>query len=605
MVRRTFVPLNPKSNLVGDLPEVSQIQNRQALSIIEPASILNLHPFPNVLDKRIRFKDIVNVAPSMIWLAGPDGETLFVNQSLENFLGNSMAQNSALQLVRFIHSQDQLKFRNIFLEAKKNYSGFQVEYRILRRDGQYRWILSKGTPFFQQGGGLAGYVGSCTDITDYKLMELKLLRSSAYDNLTGLANRTLFIDEINAAYGRVSKENYGFAVLFIDLDKFKSINDTLGHGAGDRLLQIVARRLSFCVRQEDLVARLSGDEFTILLDNAKDLVEILDITQRILKHLSEPIEIEGLSVEISASIGIAMSNGARSAEEMLRNADTAMYFSKSKGRNRFEVFNNHMQTLISRHMEMEQDLRQAIRQMQFEIHYQPIIELKTKKITGVEALVRWQHPSRGLVDPGQFLKTAEETGLLVEIDQWVIESVCRQSKQWQNRGFGNINICVNLSGKLLSESTFVDYLLETLRQYDMDPSRFCLEIKERSMLEILEQTGDDFLDRIKRLGVSVAIDDFGSGYFSLSYLKKILVGHLKIDRFFVRESMVDEHSRAILQSMVSLAHKLDIQVTALGVETEEQVKHIIDCECDNAQGFLMHKPMDPDSLATLLENQMK
>jgi diguanylate cyclase (GGDEF)-like protein len=437
-----------------------------------------------------------------------------------------------------------------------------------------------------------------------KRLEQRLLHDSLHDRLSGLPNRVLFMNRLEHAIQRTRRySNYKFAVLFLDLDRFKVINDSLGHHVGDQLLIETGSRLSECVRPEDTIARIGGDEFTILLDGIEDISETHQIAERIQHRLSAPFHLHGHEVFISASIGIAPSTtGYESPDDLLRDADTVMYHAKMLGKGRHELFDERMQANAQARWRLETDLRQAIERQEFQVHYQPIVDLRANKLEGFEALVRWQHPGRGLIHPTEFISVAEETGLILPIGQWVLREACRQLRAWQlitDKSYP-ITVSVNLSGKQLADPKLANLIEQVLQETQFDARLLKLEITETVFMENVESAAMIF-SQLRALDIALSIDDFGTGYSSLSYLHHFPINILKIDRSFVTRMMDGGESMAIIKTIVSLAKSLGMTVIAEGVESAQQKFLLQGLRCESGQGYFFSKPLDCNAAGAFYE----
>ena len=470
---------------------------------------------------------------------------------------------------------------------------FEHEHRIQNRDGRYVWVVQRGLAVRDETGNAYRMAGSMNDITARKRAEAQLAHDAIHDYLTGLPNRALLRDRVDQALRHATREDDHCALLFLDVDRFKNVNDSLGHAAGDELLLQIAGRLQTAVREADTVARLGGDEFAILTHDVEDVSDAGHAAQRILDRMMQPFVISGTEIYTGSSIGISLSASSyHRADDMIRDAEIAMYRAKAGGKNRYEVFDEDMHRRVVALLELETDLRRALSRQEFVMHYQPIVSLESSRLVGFEALVRWQHPERGLVRPAQFIAVAEETGMIVPLAWWVLEAAARQIAAWQKRYPSDppLTVSCNVSGKLFLQSDVVDRVVEILEKNRLDPGSLRLEITEN----VLMDHGDAVLPRLgelRALGVQLDIDDFGTGYSSLSYLQRFRYDTLKIDRSFVNTLEQTGDSAAIVKTILALGATLEMNVIAEGVETEDQAQRLRDLRCPQGQGYWFAHPM--------------
>jgi diguanylate cyclase (GGDEF)-like protein len=459
-------------------------------------------------------------------------------------------------------------------------------------------------PILDELGNLRGFSKVMRDTTERKEAEERILHEALHDSLTGLPNRALFTEHLKQAIAHVKRhEDSLYAVLFLDLDRFKNVNDSLGHVAGDQMLAATARKLQTTLRPEDVLARQGGDEFTILLSDIHNASDATRVASRIQNELQRPCDVNGRDVTTSASIGIALStHGYSEPEEVLRDSDIAMYRAKSLGRGRHEIFDSSMQERVMAQLKFEADFRRAVKNEEFCLHYQPIMSLKTNQITGFEALVRWQHPEYGLVLPAEFIPIAEETGLIAPLGHWVLQTACRQLRQWQDLSPRNasLSVNVNLSCKQFSQANLIERVKSVLAEAGLLASSLELEITESTVMENAKVAAG-MIGQLRNLGVGVQIDDFGTGYSSLSYLHHFPVDVLKIDSSFVSRMTADVESPEIVGTIVQLAHSLGMEVTAEGVETADQLNQLHALACEYGQGYFFSEPVNVESATRLLQ----
>ncbi len=444
------------------------------------------------------------------------------------------------------------------------------------------------------------YVGIFSDITKIKETEQRLERLAHYDPLTSLPNRVLFRDRLKQALIRSERTGMSTAVMFLDLDRFKNINDTMGHPAGDELLVEAARRLQACVRRSDTVARIGGDEFILVLSDFADVRSLAFLGRKIISQLSAPFALGEREVFITCSIGIAVyPTDGQDVDGLLQNADTAMYHAKERGKGRFQFFSEDMNVRAIDRLELETSLRVALQNDEFVLHYQPQIDLTTGRISGAEALIRWKRPHSDPVFPDRFIPLAEETGLINEIGDWVLSEACRQMLNWQRMGMDGIRVAVNMSGRQLKDTDVVESVHRVLEESGLNPDLLELEITESTLMHERDEAVN-VLHRLKDMGVGISIDDFGTGYSSLSYLKRLPIDRLKIDRSFIKDVTSDLDDEAIVKAVMAVAHSLNLKVVAEGVETQEILEFLKYHHCDEAQGYLFSRPVPPEQFAHML-----
>lgn len=555
-----------------------------------------------------RLNSILSSLQDVVWsLSVTTLEPLYLNPAAETIYGrpaNDFFENGELWL-RIVYPEDlpKLLAQRELLLAK---GGEEFEYRIVRPDGEVRWLYRRSQVIYDSDHQATRIDSIETDITERKRMEEQLLHEAFHDALTGLPNRTLFMDRLEQAIKRNNRyPHYYFAVLFLDLDRFKVVNDSLGHMVGDQLLIAIAQRLKTCLRPVDTIARLGGDEFTILLDNIQHVRDAVHVAERIHEVLQTPFQLNNYEVFTSTSIGIVpvMANLSQ-PEEILRNADIVMYRAKEQGRGCHAIFDSAMHSSALNVLQLETDLRRAIEREELEIYYQPIVFLATGQITGFEALVRWRHPQRGLVPPDDFVPIAEDTGLIIPIGWWVLQQSCMQLHQWQHQFpvHANLTVSVNLSAKQFTQPDLVKQIDRILTTSHIYPASLKLEITEGELMEN-DEIVSRILTKLQLLGIQLSIDDFGTGYSSLSRLHQLPINTLKVDRSFVQEMVQNGGSPEIPQAIITLAHNLDMDVVAEGIETEEQLVQLQQLACDYGQGYLFSRPVSGVLATELLSSQ--
>lgn len=474
-----------------------------------------------------------------------------------------------------------------------------------RRDGIVFPVYLSRSIIKDESGRELGIVNIVRDITEKKLIEKRLERMAYFDDLTGLPNRTLFYDHLNKLLAQAKRDNRILAVLFLDLDRFKVVNDTLGHNVGDFLLKTVAKRIKKDIRDADIIARLGGDEFAIILANINKHQNAANVAQRVINCFEKPFHFEkNYEYTIGVSIGITVYPfDGGDVDTLVKNADTAMYHAKGNGRNTYQFYNIDMNTLALRQFTIENKLRDAIKRDEFLLHYQPLVDAKTKKIIGTEALIRWQSLNYEMISPDKFIPVAEETGLIIPIGEWVLRTACRQGKAWQKAGFPPLPVSINISARQFNQQNLIDTVYQILHETGFDPHLLEIELTESTLMH----NEESILMKLKMLtekGIKLSIDDFGTGYSSIGYLKRLPIYKLKIDKSFVNDIMTDSNDRAISEAIITMAHRLQIKVIAEGVETEEQLKILHSLGCDEVQGYLFYKPLPAEELTDILSREL-
>ncbi len=551
-----------------------------------------------------QFRLIFELAPIGMAFLRLDGYFLQVNKAFCDLLGYT-ADEMQTKTWMDITDPDDLAASLEAIEKlhQQKASHFQIEKRYLTKNGKIVFAVLGVALIRDSQGEPLHFITQVVDITERKRTEEQLVHDALHDALTGLPNRTLFMERVEHALKHAKRhKDYLFAVLFIDLDRFKIVNDSLGHSVGDRLLIAIARLLERCLRTNDTVARLGGDEFTVFLDNIQDITDATRIAERLQAELMSPFNLEGHTVFTNASIGIVLgSSGYQQGSELLRDADIAMYRAKELGKARYAIFDPLMHAQTLKLLQLENELRRAIERQEFLVYYQPIISLVTGRLTGFEALVRWQNPEQGLILPAEFIPIAEDTGLIVPLGEWVLRSACRQLRAWQLKfpAAAPLNMSVNIASKQIRESNFSEKLDQILAETALDGSFLKLEITE-SMLAADAQATINMLNQIRARKIQLSMDDFGKGYSSLSYLHRFPINTLKIDRSFVSQMNSDPENFEIVRTIITLAHTLRMDVIAEGVETAEQFTQLRTLKCEQAQGYFFSKPLDCFSAESII-----
>ena len=541
-----------------------------------------------------RYRRIVETAREGVWILDTDHRTTFVNSRLAEMLGYTIDEMVGVPLVDFVDGGARDGVRAALTSTRAG-GDEHHDFRFRRKDGTELWAMLSTSHLLDQERTATGTLAMVSDITVRKQVEQRLAHQALHDPLTGLPNRLLLLDRLEQAMARARRSGGWTGVLFFDLDRFKVVNDGLGHGSGDELLMAVASRLVSSARPMDTVARFGGDEFVVLCEDMPDEATAAVVADRIGAAVRHPVRLGDRDVTVTVSIGIATDRaGAADPEGLLRDADAAMYEAKLRGRGRHEVFDTTMRTRVVERLETEAALRRALEHQEFRLVYQPEVSLRDGAAVGVEALLRWEHPERGLLSPASFMPLAEETGLIVPIGAWVLDEACRQLQEWRqaHTGLCDLIVWVNLSARQLAERDLTDVVARALANSGLEPANLGLEITESAVMEDLDATGHALI-RLKTLGVGLALDDFGTGFSSMNYLKQFPVNLLKVDRSFVAGLGSNTGDSAIVAAVIGLAQSLGLATVAEGVETFEQLSALHTLGCSFAQGYFFGRPRPP------------
>lgn len=582
-------------------PELIALLNRVALNLSFALDGFDRDAARNVAEQALRdserrFRDIAEVAGEYVWENDVNERFTYMSPRVAEVLGYHVNELIGRSAAEFMPAGESERVRAWFAEHMKPGGTFRdLEHQFVAKSGEVLWLHISGVATWDAEGRRTGHRGTSRDVTQLKRSEARISYLATRDPLTELPNRLLFNDRLEQGVISARRAGDALGVLFIDLDRFKNINDSLGHHIGDLLLKEVAQRMAGCIRGGDTLARLGGDEFVIALEQLRRAEDATHIAAKIVQALSRPIEVGGQTLSTSCSIGISIFPvDADDVSTLMRNADTAMYHAKEKGRNNFQFFSPDMNVRAVERHKLEVALRLALERNEFMLHYQPQMVLSSGKIVATEALIRWQHPERGLIAPGSFIATAEETGLIEPIGRWVLMQACAQAKQWHDTGADLIRVAVNISARqLLDPREFLRYVQQVLDETGLDPRSLELEVTESLLLENVEDNIEVFR-KLGKLGIHIAVDDFGTGYSSLAYLKQLPIDTLKVDRTFVRDIETDPEDAAIVTAIIAMAHSLKLRVTAEGVETPGQLQALRALNCDQYQGYLLSRPVGSD-----------
>jgi len=552
-----------------------------------------------------RFRRVFEDGPVGMALLGTDYRIVKVNNAMCRMLGYTERELMNMTFVDFTHPDD---VKADMDQAKALMEGAQANYtlekRYIRKDGEVIWGELTATVIQDSQGNITCGLGMVQDITARKRAEETVRHLAFHDVLTGLPNRALLKDRLSMALAQANRAGTNVAVIFLDIDRFKLINDTLGHGVGDELLRNVGAQLQKLLREGDTVARVGGDEFTLVLPGMTGDEDIARAAKRVLRALAEPRMLAGRDVRVTASLGVAVyPTDGRDAETLLRNADTAMYRAKERGKDTFEMYTSSMNREGFQRLVLENSLRHALERREFIVHYQPQVELENLQVVGLEALVRWEHPERGLISPDEFIHVAEETGQIIPLGEQVLRMACEQSRAWQDAGLPPLRLAVNLSARQFQQRDLADTIARVLSETGLPPGQLQMEITEHVAMQDAGFTAAT-LKKLRDMGVQIAIDDFGTGYSSLSYLKAFPINTVKIDRSFVRDLTVDASDAAITRAIIAMAHSLNLKVTAEGVETADQLAFLRECGCDEFQGYIFSKPVPAQAFPSAVDGRL-
>jgi diguanylate cyclase (GGDEF)-like protein/PAS domain S-box-containing protein len=561
-------------------------ERSRLLAVAHDAALRERELVGDLQAREERFRTLVQNSTDVVLVLAPDGTVAYQSPAVERVLGYAPDERMGRQVFELTHPDDIDFVRGVMAELMASPGATRtIELRSRHADGSWRTIEATGKNLLDDPV-IGGIVVNYRDVSERKDLERQLVHEAFHDPLTGLSNRALFTDRVEHALTR-RDELERLTVLFLDIDDFKTINDSLGHGAGDLVLVAVAERVRACLRPEDTVSRLGGDEFAVLLEGA-DAALALQVAGRLLASIRMPFEIGGKQVHLEASIGAAFGNPeTRNASELLRNADAAMYTAKNRGKGRVQVFELSMHAAALTRLELKADLERALADDELRLRYQPVFNLRDGSLAGFEALLRWRHPTRGEILPGEFIGLAEETGMIVQIGRWVLEQACRQAKAWTDAG-SDAHIGVNLSARQLREPDFVEVVAGVLHDTGLPAAQLTLELTESSLM----QDDEGRLKALHALGLQLALDDFGTGYSSLSYLARFPIDIIKIDRSFTAELGAEMEESALVRSVIQLAAAMNMRTVAEGIERPEQLARVTSLGCDFGQGYLLARPMD-------------
>jgi diguanylate cyclase (GGDEF)-like protein/PAS domain S-box-containing protein len=546
-----------------------------------------------------RFRALIERSTDAILLMNPAGTILYAGPSIRDVLGYGLEEFEGKRVLSFVHPDDVHGVKRILADLlRAPGTSLATECRVRHADGSWRWAEGVTTNLLHEPA-VRAIVGNYRDITERKRAEERIHHQSTHDALTGLPNRTLLMDRLGQSIAHATRSHGGLAVVYIDVDRFKRVNDALGHAAGDRLLQIIGERLRACVRDADTVARMGGDEFVVALDEVGRAEDVAAVANKILEVVALPVDIGGHRLHVTVSLGVSLYPGdGLDAETLLKNADHSLYLAKDRGRNTYQLCTPELNRRSMERLQLEKALRRAIERRELEIHYQPEFEARSGSLIGVEALVRWRHPEAGLLLPEQFITLAEDTRLILPIGEWVLRTATSQVREWRAAGFPGLRLAVNLSGLQFQQHDLPQTLRRALEEAGSEPGGVEVEITESVAMRDTE-AARALMKELRGLGVRIAIDDFGTGYSSLAALQRFPIQTLKIDQSFVAGIGANGAS-ALITAIITMAHSLELNVVAEGVETASQLAFLKSRDCDAVQGFYLGPPVPPEDFARLL-----
>jgi diguanylate cyclase (GGDEF)-like protein/PAS domain S-box-containing protein len=574
----------------------SALRMRFAVKTADPV----LRNIAGILEDPSRSADLLNAFPTLVWLADRQGHCSFVNQAWEDYTGRHVEQERGTRWLESVHPDDRLALERSWSEALGLRRSFEGVYRLRRAAGDYGWIQHSAVPVNDEDGRLAGYLGTCHDVTRERESEARIQFLAHHDTLTGLPNRALLLDRLPFILAGAKRRNTHVGVLFIDLDNFKTVNDTLGHSAGDQLLRVVADRIKASLRSGDSVARLGGDEFLVVLPDLENEQAASPVADKLIASISQPMALDGQIVSTSPSIGISLfPRDGVTPDALIKSADIAMYLAKERGRANHQFYNERLAQTAFKAIALEAKLREAIREEAFVLHYQPQQNVITGAVTGIEALIRWPQPEGNFIEPGEFIPIAEQRGLMMPIGSWVLRQACRQNRAWHLAGLPKLPVAVNLSMIQFRQKHFVAEIEKALAESQLEPQYLAFELTESMLIGDTDELART-LKSLKSLGVQLSIDDFGTGHSSLMNLKRFPIDKLKVDRTFVHGIPANPDDVAIVSAIIDLARNLGITSIAEGVDRTDQLDFLRAHGCEEMQGYLMSRPLPPAEFAAWL-----